>query len=151
MRKVYRTEAPKCVWLWGESGAGKSHKLFKEYAKVEWMSTGELYLFDPGTKWFDGFNPLRCKTLGINEYRGQVAFGTLMAWADKWPCNVPVRCRQDVPLKFDTLCITSIFHPKDVYKKTLEDEGEPWAQFQRRFTIVHVVKDALAHINKKKK
>lgn len=149
MRKVYRTERPKCIWLWGASGQGKSWLLFNKYAKVGWLASGELYLFNPDTKWFDGFNPLRCKTFGMNEFRGQVPFSTLMTWADIWPCHGPVRCREDVPIKFDTLVITSIFHPKDVYKKTLEDEGEPWEQFNRRFEIIHVVRNALDHINKK--
>lgn len=140
IKKVYREKMPECVWLWGKSGAGKSHLLFNEYAKLEWLATGELYLFDlEVNKWWCGYNPRVCKTVGLNEFRGQVRFATLMAWADKWPMTVPVRGRQSLPLKFNTLVVTSIFHPKDVYKKTLEDEGEPWEQLQRRFKIIHVV------------
>ena len=139
-RKIYRKEMPEAIWLWGDSGAGKSHLLFTKYAELEWITTGELYLFDlEVNKWWDGFNPSVCKTVGLNEFRGQVRFSTLMAWVDKWPMNVPVRGRQSIPLKFDTLVVTSVFHPKDVYKRTLEDEGEPWKQFTRRFKIVHVM------------
>lgn len=146
-RKVYRKEMPKCIWLWGESGSGKSHLLFTKYAKLEWLSTGELYLFDlEVNKWWDGFNPRVCKTVGLNEFRGQVRFATLMAWCDKWPMTVPVRARQSVPLKFNTIVITSIFHPKDVYKKTLEEEGEPWAQFKRRFDVIHVNKPLMSKL-----
>ena len=139
-RKIYRTEMPECIWLWGPSGAGKSHALFNEYAKVEWIETGELYLFDlEVNKWFDGFDPSVCKVLGLNEFRGQVKFPTLMRWADKWPCTVPIRGRESVPLKFDKLVITCIKHPKDVYRQSLDGEDqEPWEQFQRRFKIIKV-------------
>ena len=34
-RKVVRTEAPECIWYWGESGAGKSHRCFHNHGDFE--------------------------------------------------------------------------------------------------------------------
>ena len=141
MQKLYRKKAPKCYWLWGETGSGKSYDSFHKYSKPEWLGTGEAYLKSHnggGKKWWDGFDPMKCKTLILNEYRGGLEFSLLMQIADEHPMKVAVRGEDDRPLLFDTLVVNSVMHPRDVYKGVFEGEGgmEPYGQLERRFTII---------------
>lgn len=141
IRKCYRTERPKSIWLWGPSGAGKSWDAFHKYSKPEWMADGRTYLKSHnggGAKWWCGFDPLRCKTVIMNDFRGGIEFSLLMQIADEHPMNVGIRGESDRPLKFDTLVITSVNHPKDVYAGVFEGEGgdEPYEQLERRFEII---------------
>lgn len=141
MQSLYRTVAPKCIWLWGPSGSGKSWDSFHKYSKPEWQATGEAYLKShngKGAGWWDGFDPMICKTVILNEFRGGIEFSLLMQIADEYPMRVSIRGEQDRPLKFDTLVVNSIMHPKDVYKGVFEGDGgeEPYEQLERRFTII---------------
>lgn len=141
MQKVYRSTKPKCIWRWGPPGAGKSYAAFHEDSKPEWLTDGRSYLKSHnggGSKWWDGFDPMKCKTLILNEFRGGIEFSLLMQIADEHPMRVSVRGEEDRPLKFDTLSVNSVMHPRDVYRGVFEGEGgdEPFAQLERRFKII---------------
>lgn len=53
---------PKGVWLHGATGTGKSSLVFKKFG-IE-----NVYMKDPTTKWWDGFDPLRHKVILIDDY-----------------------------------------------------------------------------------
>jgi len=62
LRKKFRTEMTEGLWLWGDTGVGKSHKAFTGYTP----ETHYLYPNDGG--WWDGY--MGQETVIINEFRG---------------------------------------------------------------------------------
>ena len=125
---------PECIWVTGPTGCGKSHWAFMNEDADEGLDDGSTYEFDTSTKWWDDYKARKCKTVIINDFRGEVDFRLLMKWCDKWPCKVPVRCRCDRPMAATKFIITSIKLPEDCYVRTAENE-DVWGQFNRRFTV----------------
>ncbi|APA62651.1 putative replication protein [uncultured virus] len=123
-RKQFRKEMTKGIWYTGPSGAGKSHKAFTDFHPDTHYSKN---LCD---EWWDGYTGQ--ETVILNEFRGQIKFAELLDLTDKWPKTVKVRNKAPVPFLAKTLIITSVKRPEDIY---INQTGEPWEQFSRRFDV----------------
>jgi len=129
LRKKARTEMTKGIWYWGPSGVGKSHQAFKGF------HPDTHYNKPLEDAWWDGYKGQ--ETVIFNEFRAcHLKFSTLLALVDKWPYSVPRRGREPVPFMAKTFIVTSIMHPREVFRALEEDES--WQQFERRFEVVHL-------------
>lgn len=129
MRKLFRTFMTQGFWLWGDTGAGKSHAAFKDFDPEKCFV---LNLNDKG--WWDGYR--QQETVIINEFRGQIAYGELLDLVDKYPKSVPRRGREPLPFISKRVIITSALRPDDVYHNlSLNDSLK---QLERRFKIIRV-------------
>lgn len=129
MEKLFRTEMTEGWYLWGGSGAGKSHSAFKNYHPDTHYI---LNLQDKG--WWDGYR--QQETVIINEFRGQIPYGELNDLIDKWPKTVSRRNRQPLPFTSKRVIITSSMPPEEVYHNL--SENDELTQLFRRFKIIHV-------------
>lgn len=135
LRRRWRKKQTICVWYYGESGAGKSHKAFDGYDPVTHYVKD---LTEGGLKWWDGYS--QQDTVILNEFRGQIKFHEMLVLIDKWPHNVSIRGRESIPFTSKKIIVTSVKTPEQIYKKSLdEQELANWEQWERRVTtqIVH--------------
>lgn len=128
-RSKYRTEMTTCEWITGPTGSGKSHKAFEGFTPETHYN---LNTEDHG--WFDGYTGQ--DTVIINDFKGEIKYGTLLKLIDKWPMNVPRRNRQPTPFVSKHIIITSIMRPEDVYHNLYEKDGID--QLLRRITCTQV-------------
>lgn len=122
----------KGIWLWGETGTGKTHKVFTDN-KLEDIYT---YPYEKG-EWWDGYK--QQKVVLFDDFRGQVQFNFLLRLVDKHPnCKVPQRCKEPMNFVSEVVYITSSMHPKDVFKHL--EKGDNINQLFRRFEIINIKK-----------
>lgn len=117
---------PHVVWLYGESGLGKTRSA-TEYADSYWISSGEL-------KWFDGYTGQ--DTAILDDFRpSQVSFPKLLRLLDRYEISVEIKggYRRWVP---KTIFITANADPTTMFQyKTPENI----TQLTRRIhKIIHV-------------
>lgn len=128
-RKKFRTEMTQGTWYYGETGTGKSHVAFEG--------------FDPDTHyvkclkddWWDGYTGQ--KIVILNEFRGEIPFGEMLALTDKWPHFVKRRNREPTPFLAEQIIVTSALSPTEIYRKLNGDDR--MAQLTRRFEIAEVL------------
>lgn len=128
LRKRWRTWMTEGLWIVGPANAGKSHMAFQGY------HPDTHYIKNLNEEWWDGYRGQH--TVILNEFRGQIKFSELLDLVDKWPKCVKWRCRESVPFLAKKVIVASVLWPKDVYRRQLE--SEPWAQFDRRFTVLEL-------------
>lgn len=108
-----RTEKPYVIWLYGETGAGKS--------RVAQLIAPDAYWKD-GTKWWDGYD--RHQAVIIDDFRStHWTLDYMLRLLDRYPCRVEVKggSRQFVA---DVIIITSPYPPTLTYSATAEDIGQ---------------------------
>lgn len=126
-RSKFRTTMTKGTWITGETGSGKSHTAFKDY------NPKTHYLFNTEDKgWWDGYTGQ--KTVIINDFKGEIKYGTLLQLIDKWPYTVPRRNRPPMPFTSEEVIITSIMKPNEVYHNLNAKDGID--QLLRRISII---------------
>eukprot|EP00873_Tetraselmis_striata_P010697 jgi/Tetstr1/430961/TSEL_020716.t1 len=113
-------------------GGGKSHKVFEGY------DPDTHYVKNLNEEWWDGYkgHPV----VIFNEFRGQIKFSELLDLVDKWPKTVKWRNRESVPFLAKEIRVASIKPPEHVFSRIVENEEEPWGQFQRKFTVINLRK-----------
>jgi hypothetical protein len=132
LRQQYRTEMTKGIWLWGETGVGKSHEAFKNYTPETHyvLNIDEFRHGQAG--WCDGY--IGQETVIINDFRGEIAYNQLLTMVDKWPYNLKRRGREPVPFMAKTVIITSSLPPEDIYVRQV-NKRDSLKQLLRRFEI----------------
>lgn len=118
-----RDWAPEVIWLWGESGAGKS-RLAREL-------TTDPYTKNVGTKWWNGYD--RHEHVIIDDFRDSWWDLTyLLGLLDRYEFRVETKggMRQFLAKK---IVLTSVTPPLECYKYA---KNEPIKQLLRRITSV---------------
>lgn len=131
MRRKFRTEMTKGIWLHGKTGKGKSHRSFQDF---NWDTHYVWKLNDHG--WQDGYT--QQETVLINDFRGEIKFGELLLLVDKWPHTVPRRGREPMPFISKTVIVSSAKHPKDIYMHATDNQ-DSLDQLLRRFEIIEII------------
>lgn len=129
MRGKFRTEMTQGVWMFGETGVGKSHLAFDGFTPETHYV---LNVNDNG--WWEGY--AQQDTVIINEFRGQIPYGELLDLVDKWPKSVKRRCREPMPFISKKLIVTSSLPPEVVYKNLHKKDS--LSQLSRRFEILEI-------------
>lgn len=131
MSKLSRTEMTKGIWLYGDTGCGKSHKAF------EGFSPETHYNLPNDNGWWDNYR--QQETVVINDFRGHIKYDELLQMVDKWPYQVPRRGRTPLPFTSKKVIITSPLRPEEVYCN--RNEKDNIAQLYRRFDIIEVKRE----------
>lgn len=132
MRKKYRhgwfTE---CIWLWGKTGVGKSHRAFDGYTPdkcYNWPNDGE---------WWDAYQ--QQELVIINDFRGEIRYADLLKMIDCWPYDVRRRGREPMPFLSKRVIITSSGPPEKIYAGV--NERDSLEQLKRRIVVEEVKTD----------
>lgn len=107
LRKKYRKWMTTCDWYFGPTGIGKSHKAFENF------NPETHYVWKDDNGWQDGYTGQ--ETVIINEFRGSIAYATLLQLIDKYPFELRRRGREPVPFLAKHIIITSSLSPAETY------------------------------------
>lgn len=120
-----RTWKPHVVWIYGDSGSGKT--------RMAYASAGnDVYVKKNGSRWWDGYDGQT--TVILDDFRDTWFDGEItemLSILDRYECRVEYKggSRQ---LRATHMYITSIRHPDTMYRNTTE----PIEQLMRRIDLV---------------
>lgn len=108
---------PRVIWLWGESGVGKSKRALElclEIDDTDWYRKGT-----GSGKWFPGYDAH--KVLWLDdikpEFFGREAntYNFLLELLDRYPCTIETKGSQR-QLLARTIILTSLNHPRNIFE-----------------------------------
>lgn len=126
MRRKFRTEMTTCIWYYGSTGVGKSHKAFENY------HPDTHYVLPNDNGWWDAYT--QQDTVIINDFRGWIPYDRLLQLIDQWPETVNRRGREPMPFISKNIIITSSLAPEEVYCHRMENDKIE--QLLRRICVV---------------
>lgn len=128
----------KCIWIYGETGTGKSL-----YAWNVLLKDMDVYNWTDDKGWWDNYKGQ--EGVIFDDFRGEIPYNLLLKLSDRYP--VEISRRGKAPLNFNSklIVITSSLHPKDVYieQKFQKDKID---QLIRRIDIIEMNKQLIANI-----
>jgi hypothetical protein len=128
LRKKWRTKMTEGLWIFGETGTGKSQQAYKDY------HPDTHYNLPNDNGWWDGYTGQ--KIVIINEFRGEIKYSELLELLDWTPKTVKRRGREPVPLLAEQIIITSSLSPEEVYSNLALNDS--LGQLLRRIKIVEL-------------
>lgn len=129
-----QTSSTRGLWVYGESGAGKSH-----YAR----STFSPLYIKAQNKWFDGYMGQKYILLDDFDKSGKCLGHHLKIWADKWACFGEVKGAQ-AGLLHSLFIITSQYTIDQIWP--VEEDKELNVAIKRRFEV-KIIESQSAYFN----
>lgn len=114
----------KHLWIWGESGTGKSRHVWDTYDDP----AGSLFV-KPCNKWWPLYKNEKVVLLDDFDKRHDVLIHYLKIWADAYPFQAEVKGSFQ-KIRPELIIVTSNYHPRDIW--TEPSDLEP---IMRRFEI----------------
>ncbi len=109
-----RTEKTKLIWLFGETGTGKSAAA-AVIAKTDYKSVYTINYDDYARGWWESYK--QEDVIIINEFRGQIKYDDLLEMGDITDFyTVCVRQLGQMPFNSKCVIITSPMRPEEIYK-----------------------------------
>lgn len=133
----YRSWMTEGIWYWGDTGVGKSHKAF------EGFDPKTCFVKNLADQWWDGY--AGHEKVILNEFRGEMKYGELLALVDKWPHTLKRRGRQPTPCLAKLVVVTCSMPPEALFADVRDKESLD--QVIRRFTVVKVERGSLGNTN----
>jgi len=131
MRKIFRNFMTEGIWLYGETGSGKSYEAFKDFHP-------DTHYCWKNEHWQDGYT--QQETVIIDDFRGNLPFNELLKMVD---CHPNYYCyrrgREPMPFTSKKVIITSPLKPEEVYSNLHFNDN--FQQFSRRFTVKEIKKN----------
>lgn len=124
-----QTESCRGIWLFGESGFGKSHFARDRYPGAYYKTHD---------KWFNGYAGeefILLEDFSNNFSDVSDSADCLKLWADKWPVHTQVKQGDPIPLRHTKFIITSQYLPWDFWG--LERQLPSLQAITRRFQFFH--------------
>lgn len=120
-----RKEPKTCLWLWGESGSGKTR-----YATTTYPDHYKKL----ANKWWDGYVDQKVVILDdLPKKTAEALNYHLKLWADPWNNN-PGEVKGGMAMaKYDVFIVTSNYHPTQIWEEP--EELEP---ILRRFEVKRI-------------
>ena len=122
IRRLARSSMCSIIYLWGQTGVGKSHFAFNNFGpEGGYYAHPELfYIYNSEDgKWWDDYQGQ--EYVIFNEYRGNLPLSFFLQLLDKWPVNVPRRNMAPYPFMAKYICITSAVPPRELYQNAFTD------------------------------
>ena len=94
LRNFVRTEMPNCIWYYGKTGTGKSHRALNN------MTVTSHYIVPNDNGWWDNYEGQ--ETIVFNDFRGGLPFSDLLQLCDKYSYYVKRRNRDPYPVSSKT-------------------------------------------------
>ena len=136
---VRRTEPKECIWIYGESGIGKSEHVFDK------VGDDSLYLYPyDNNGWWDMYSGQNC--IFFDDFRGQIQFSDLLRLTDpRWNTfQARRRGKAPLPVMANRIYITSVLPPWEVYRNLSVNDS--MAQLFRRMTLLNKDPNGLKEI-----
>ncbi len=116
--KLPRRERVDVTCYWGPTGTGKSYRALAEASCNEGDELGTPYMVPRtgGETWFDGYDPIKHKTIIIDEFYGWIQWSQLLRILDHYPLNLSIK-GGFVPAAYTRIYITSNKSPISWYDK----------------------------------
>lgn len=125
MAQKFRKDMTIGVWLYGDTGTGKSHIALNNFSP----ETHYIYPNDNG--WWDNYR--QQNVVVLNDFRGEIPYNQLLQLIDKWPYEVKRRGRPPMPFLSKIVIITSSLCPDKVYHNRADEDKI--AQLLRRCVV----------------
>lgn len=107
--KPYEHDTVRGYWIWGVSGAGKSHYVMNRFTDI---------FKKPQNKWFDGY--VGQSTIYMEDYDcGKSLSHYMKIWTDKWSCSGEVK-GGTVQLQHHHFVVTSNYSIEDMFGPDVE-------------------------------
>lgn len=122
-----RTTPPMVMWVYGQTGTGKTRSCF------EWANKlGDVWISSGGLRWFDGYDGQDSAIFDDFRSKG-VSFSFLLRLLDRYPLQVEFK-GGFVEWTPRYIFITAPEKPADMFSKRLEHIPEDISQLNRRIT-----------------
>lgn len=112
---------------WGAAGAGKTRAVYDEFG------ADNIYVKDPTTEWWDGYNGEECVL--VDEFYGTLKFSYLQRLLDRYPMPVQIK-GGTTHFRSKVIVFTSNVPWTQWFEKKFEQHPEVKLSFERRVTTV---------------
>lgn len=130
LRGKHRNFMTEGIWIWGETGTGKSTYAF------EGFTPETHYLWNNDRGWWDGYR--QQETVILNDFRGEIPYNALLQMIDKFPFSVNRRNREPMPFLSKKVIITSSLPPERIYHNRMDEDNIE--QLLRRVKVIETRK-----------
>lgn len=124
-KRQKRDFMPKCIWLYGPTGTGKTRQVNDAEPSLYW------YPYEKAG-WWDSYTGQ--EAVIFDDFRGQLPLNDLLRLCDRYDYCVTRRGRLPIPMMAKRIYFTSCKTPEQIYDKE-GNNGDSVAQLLRRVEV----------------